>query len=77
MRRLLPTDTTIVVDGVDVRARTGETVAAALLAAGHRVLYCGMGACFVCVVTIDGAPGRRACLEAVRPGLRVELPARA
>lgn len=76
MRRLLPTDTTIVVEGVDVPARTGETVAAALLAAGHAALYCGMGACFVCVVTIDGMPGRRACLECVRPRMRVELPTR-
>jgi hypothetical protein len=32
---------------------------------------CGMGICFECRVTIDGAPGRRACLERVSPGMRV------
>ncbi len=60
---------TIVVDGEPVRAFEGETVAAALLAHGKRVLrvssrfgeprgfYCGMGVCFECVMTIDGRPG--------------------
>lgn len=32
---------------------------------------CGMGICFECRVTVDGVAHRRACLEAVRPGMEV------
>jgi len=72
------------VDGEKVVARSGESVAAALLAAGRmqcrstaisgaaRGPYCMMGVCFECLVTIDGRPGQQACLVAARPGMRVE-----
>ncbi len=65
-------------------ARAGDTVAAALLAAGRRVcrwtgrrqeprgLLCGMGVCFECQVQIDGRPGVRACQTPVAEGMRVE-----
>ena len=33
-----------------------------------RGLWCGMGACFDCVVTVDGQAGQRACLTRVRGG---------
>ncbi len=72
LRRLRTPDTTIVVDGVNVPAVTGETLAVALMAAGHPLrLFCGMGVCFVCQVIADG---RRvcACVERIRPGLQVE-----
>jgi len=73
----------ILVDGRAVPALEGETVAAALTAAGQlalrhhaqggeRGLYCGMGACFDCRVSIDGRPGERACLAPVRAGMRVQ-----
>ena len=63
-----------------IRARAGETVAAALSAAGvtafretpagaPRGLYCGMGACFDCIVTIDGRPGQRACMTPAADGM--------
>ena len=64
------------------RARTGDTVAAALLAAGidhcrttpvsgaPRAPYCLMGVCFDCLVTIDGVGSRQACLVPVREGMR-------
>ena len=72
----------ILLDGQPIAALEGETLAAALSAAGTRVmrstpeggprgLYCGMGACFECRVTIDGVPGQRACLALVRPGMQV------
>ncbi|MFO0998136.1 MAG: FAD-dependent oxidoreductase [Alphaproteobacteria bacterium] len=72
----------IVYDGARIPARAGESVAAALLAAGHvalrrakdgsrRGIFCGMGVCQECLVTIDGVPGHRACMTAVRPGLVV------
>ncbi|HKF70432.1 MAG TPA: (2Fe-2S)-binding protein [Stellaceae bacterium] len=75
---------TIAVDGLEVPARAGETVAAALLAAGVRAFrttgvsgaargpYCMMGVCFDCLVAIDGVGSRQACLVPVREGMRVE-----
>ena len=71
-------------DGEPIAAFEGETVAAALLAAGRRTLritpvtgeargiFCGMGICFDCLVGIDGEPGRRACITLARGGMTVE-----
>jgi sarcosine oxidase subunit alpha len=52
----------------------GDTITAALFAAGIRsvTLYCGIGHCYACHVTVDGIPGTRACLVPIRPGMRVE-----
>ena len=72
----------ITFDGVPVEASAGESVAAALLAAGERVLsngkdgsprglYCGMGVCHDCLVVIDGQTGQRACMTTVRSGMDV------
>lgn len=66
-------------DGVSYSARPGDSIAAALLANGVRTLrrnsageprgiYCGIGHCFECRVTVDGRPGIRACLTEVQPG---------
>lgn len=74
---------TIWVDGNPVRAYMGETIAAALLAAGRRAwrqtlqgeprgLFCGMGICFDCIVTVDGVNGVRACMTPVAEGMVVE-----
>lgn len=75
----------ISVDGQRVEARAGDTVAAALLAAGFehcrttpvsgapRAPYCMMGVCFECLVTVDGVGNRQACLLPVREGMRVEI----
>jgi predicted molibdopterin-dependent oxidoreductase YjgC len=69
----------ITFDGKQVTAVPGQTVAAALWAAGVRSwrttrgtgaprgLFCGIGACFDCLVTIDGEPNQRACLVPARP----------
>jgi hypothetical protein len=71
-------------DGEPVTAYPGETVAAALIAAGRRCtrttarrdeprgLYCGMGVCFECVMVVDGRPNIRACVTPAAPGVRVE-----
>ncbi len=69
-------------DGQRIDALDGETVGAALSAAGivtlrhtrsgaPRGLHCGMGACFDCVVTIDGRIGQRACLTPAADGMLV------
>ncbi len=78
------TAVTLKVDGKPIRARTGDTVAAAMLAAGldhcrttpvtgaPRAPYCLMGVCFDCLVTIDGVGSRQGCLVPVREGMAVE-----
>lgn len=70
-------------DGEDVDFRTGQTVGAALVAAGRpswrttrlhgapRGLFCGIGICFDCLVTVDGEPNQRACLVRAEPDMRV------
>ena len=74
---------TITVDGVSVGANLGETVAGALLANGQRAwrrtpqgdprgLFCGMGTCFDCTVTVNGVSGVRACLTPVADGMVIE-----
>ena len=85
-RRLLeaaPT-VTIRVDGNEVPGRAGESVAAAMLAAGFvrfrdtpasgtaRGPLCMMGVCFDCLVIVDGIGNRQACLVPVREGMAVE-----
>lgn len=77
-------DVVISVDGARVTAQAGDTVAAALLAAGltptrttpvsgaPRAPYCMMGACFECLVTVDDIGNRQGCLIPVREGMRVE-----
>jgi predicted molibdopterin-dependent oxidoreductase YjgC len=37
-----------------------------------RGLYCGMGVCFECMVTVDGHQAR-ACITPVRNGMSVEV----
>ena len=74
----------VVVDGQSVQAYPGETVATVLLALGRLVfrhtdrqhaprgLFCGMGVCFDCLVTVDGQPNVRACVTPVKAGMVVE-----
>ncbi|AJY15179.1 MULTISPECIES: (2Fe-2S)-binding protein [Burkholderia] len=66
-----------------LRVPAGVSVAAALLAAGvqrfratpvshaPRAPYCMMGACFECLVEIDGVPARQSCMVDVRDGMCV------
>jgi predicted molibdopterin-dependent oxidoreductase YjgC len=69
-------------DGVEIEALPGETIAAALAAAdivslrqarsgAPRGPFCGMGACFDCLVTVNGRPNQRACLTKVAAGMDV------
>ena len=71
---------TITFDGRELPVEDGQTVAAALIAAGHRSwrttrsggaprgAFCGIGVCFDCLATVNGRPNVRACLAAARPG---------
>jgi sarcosine oxidase subunit alpha len=78
---------TVRIDGRTVEVRSGDTVAAAMLAAGidrcrttavsgaPRAPYCLMGVCFDCLVTIDGIGNRQGCLVPVRAGMEIETQA--
>jgi predicted molibdopterin-dependent oxidoreductase YjgC len=71
---------TVTFDGRDIEALPGQTVAAALWTAGvtswrttrhesrPRGVFCGIGICFDCLLTVNGRPGQRACLVPLRPG---------
>lgn len=75
---------TFTFNGVEIQGREGEPIAAALIANGRwtlrhaeksgepRGIYCGMGHCYECRVTLDGVPNVRACLTPVRESMRVE-----
>ncbi len=76
----------LMVDGQALPAYEGETIAAALLAAGRRAfrhtvpgghprgVFCGIGVCFDCLVTVDGSQ-IRACVTPVRDGMQVSTTA--
>ncbi|MET7607790.1 (2Fe-2S)-binding protein [Streptomyces avermitilis] len=67
-------------DGREIEALPGQTVAAALWSAGvtawrttrgegrPRGVFCGIGVCFDCLLSVNGVPNQRACLVRVRPG---------
>ncbi len=73
------------VNGKACTAYEDETVHAALLAAGYRVLrrtpkahqprgiFCGMGVCYDCLVTINGVSNQRACMTRVEDRMEIEV----
>jgi predicted molibdopterin-dependent oxidoreductase YjgC len=74
-------------DGTPMTAEVGQTVGAALLAAGVRSwrvtrsggrprgLFCGIGACFDCLVDLNDDRAVRACLVPVHEGDQVRTSA--
>ena len=65
-------DVTLDVNGAPVRARLGDTLAAALWPARVHGLFCGMGVCNECLVTVDGQESKRACMTKVTGPHRIE-----
>ncbi len=70
-------------DGSPIPAVPGQSIGAALIAAGHRSwrvtrfagaprgIFCGIGICFDCLVTVNDRPNRRACLVVAQNGDQV------
>lgn len=70
-------------EGEIINVGANETVAAAVLAAGAghsrttpvtgaaRLPFCMMGACFDCLMEIDGTPNQQACMVRVENGMKV------
>lgn len=75
----------LTVNGKAITAYRGESVLAALMAAGYKVIrkspvrgdlrggLCGMGVCFECLVTINGVPNRRSCMVEVETNMEIEI----
>lgn len=71
-------------DGKTYEGYEGDTIASALLANGIRKLrvheesgnprgiYCNIGHCFECRVTVNDISGVRACLTEIKPKMAVE-----
>jgi len=72
-------------DGKKINAYEGETVAAALLASGVKILhsshkyerprgfFCAIGKCSSCLMKVDGVPNVKTCIEPVRNEMVVEF----
>lgn len=71
-------------DGVEIVGYEGDTIASALHAAGVKVLghhhktnrargfYCAIGNCSSCLMTVNGEPNIRVCVEELKEGMVVE-----
>lgn len=72
----------IFVDGRPIEAHEGETIATALVAAGHWTcqrrdgqrsgVFCNIGLCHGCLMTVDGQSGVKTCVTDVTPGQQIE-----
>jgi len=71
-------------DGKELEGYEGEPIAAALHAAGVKVLghsprldrprgfYCAIGNCSSCLMVVNGEPNVRVCVEKLQAGMAVE-----
>lgn len=71
-------------DGEEIAFEVGDSVAAALLRNGKKVLrttrfkgeerslFCGIGNCFDCILVIDGISNQRSCMTQARDGMKVK-----
>ncbi len=74
---------TILIDGKEFEVEEGSTLGYVLHDIKHaqirktskksepRGLYCGMGVCYECLVTVDDHSGIRSCMTQVHSGMRV------
>lgn len=75
----------LIFDGEPLIARPGQTIAGAILASGRRSwrttargrrprgLFCGIGVCFDCLVTVNGIRDVRACQQPAVDGDVIEV----
>ena len=74
----------VTVDGKEIKARRGAPIAAELLANGivvlrrtaklrqSRSVFCCIGRCTDCVMTVNGHPNVRSCVTPIEPGMVIE-----
>lgn len=75
---------TIYYEGKAINANLGDPVAVALMNAGiksfrktrkrgeRRGVYCAIGRCTDCMMTINGIPNIRTCITPVQDGMKIE-----
>jgi aerobic-type carbon monoxide dehydrogenase small subunit (CoxS/CutS family) len=71
-------------NGESFKGVEGQSISAALMATGvrelrktrfdgePRLIFCGIGICFDCVVVVDGVANQRACLVEINDGAKIE-----
>lgn len=79
-----PAEVKLQVDGKEITALAGEPIAAALAASGIRIhrytatkaeprgIFCAIGQCTDCVMTVNGVPNVRTCITPVIEGMVIE-----
>ena len=72
-------------NGQEYEAIDGEPIAAAIIACGIRIMrktlvykktrgiYCAIGRCTDCMMTVDGVPNVRTCVTPIRDGMIIEI----
>jgi aerobic-type carbon monoxide dehydrogenase small subunit (CoxS/CutS family) len=77
-------EVTFTFNGVPFKGIAGQSIAAALMAEGvrelrktrfgkePRLIFCGIGICFDCVVVVNGVANQRACLVEITDGAKIE-----
>jgi aerobic-type carbon monoxide dehydrogenase small subunit (CoxS/CutS family) len=77
-------EVTFTFNGESFQGVEGQSIAAALMATGirelrktrfneePRLIFCGIGICFDCVVVVDGIANQRACLVEIVDGAKIE-----
>lgn len=73
-------DVSFTFNGDNYEGAPGQSIAAALMASGvrelratrfhkePRLIFCGIGVCFDCVVVVNGVANQRACLVEISQG---------
>lgn len=61
----------IIFNGQSIECNDGQSISGAIMSTGKASIFCGIGACFACIVNVDGVPNQRACLIDVRDGMVV------
>jgi predicted molibdopterin-dependent oxidoreductase YjgC len=74
----------IFLNGEAIIVSDGQSVGALLLGEDQRItrttrfasrprgMFCGIGICFDCLITINGVTNRRACLTTVEEGMSIQ-----
>ena len=72
-------------EGKIISAQNGDSIAAALVSAGHKIFrttpisgaargpLCMMGVCFECLVEIEGLGNQQACMREIKEGMKVKI----
>lgn len=77
----------VILDGTAITALEGQSVGAFLIEQNQsttrttrfgekpRGMFCGIGICFDCLITIDGVTNQRACVTRIEEGMSIQTQA--